>query len=91
MHNIVVSLTRQSSLPSCVIPCAHKHGSGDRVTAIYLFNQEMPSQNMPVQRQKGAILPPDLPCCGPITRLGEILATGKSHKNKPDGSFPKED
>jgi hypothetical protein len=51
----------------------------------------MPSQNMPVQRQMGAILPPDLPCCGPTTRLGEILATGKSHKIKPDGSFPKDD
>jgi hypothetical protein len=39
---------------------------------------------MPVQRLKGGILPLELPCCGLVTHLGEILATGKK---KPDGSF----
>jgi len=44
----------------------------------------MPSQNMPVQRLKAAILPLDFPCCGIVTHSGEILTTGKSPK-KPDG------
>jgi len=39
----------------------------------------MPSLYMPVQRLKVAILPLDLPCSGPVTHLGEILTTGKSH------------
>jgi len=51
----------------------------------------MPPQSMPVQRHKGALLPPDLPCNGLITHLGEILAIGISHKKRPDGSFPKDD
>jgi len=46
--------------------------------------EEMPSQNMPVQRLKVAILPLDLPCSGPITHSGEILTIGKSHGKKPD-------
>jgi len=41
--------------------------------------EEMPSLNMPVQRLKVAILPLDLPCCGPLTHSGEILTAGKSH------------
>ena len=39
--------------------------------------EEMPSQNMPVQKLKVAILPLDLPCSGPVTHSGEILTTGK--------------
>ena len=46
--------------------------------------EEMPSLNTLVQRLKVAILPLDLPCSGPITHLGEILTTGKSHRKKPD-------
>jgi len=46
--------------------------------------QEMPSQNMPVQRLKAAILPLDLPCSGLVTRSREIQTTGQSHKKKPD-------
>jgi len=46
--------------------------------------EEMPSQNMPVQRLKVAILPLDLPCSGPVTRSGEVLTTGKSHEKKPE-------
>jgi len=49
--------------------------------------EEMPSQNMPVQRLKVAVLPLDLPWSGPITHSGEILTTGKSHGKKPDGFF----
>ena len=39
---------------------------------------------MPVQRLKVAILPLDVPCCGPVTHSGKILTTGKSHGKKPD-------
>jgi len=46
--------------------------------------EEMPSLNMSVQRLKGAILPLDLPCSGPVTHWGEILTTGKSHGKKPN-------
>jgi hypothetical protein len=45
----------------------------------------MPSQNTPVQRLKEAFLPLDLTNPGLVTHAGEILRTGKSHKNKPDG------
>ena len=48
--------------------------------------EEMPSLNMPVQRQKVAFLPLDLPCSGPVTHSGEILTTGKSHGKKPHRS-----
>jgi len=41
--------------------------------------EEVPSQNMPVQKLKVAILPLDLPCSGPVTHSGEILTTGKFH------------
>jgi hypothetical protein len=40
--------------------------------------------NQAVQRLKVAILPLDLRCSGPVTYLGEILTTGKSHGRKPD-------
>ena len=46
--------------------------------------EEMPSQNAPVQRIKVAILLLDLPCCGLVTHCGNILTTGKFHKNNPD-------
>jgi len=46
--------------------------------------EEMPSLNMPLQWLKGAILPLDLPCSGPVTHSEEILTTGKSHGKKPD-------
>ena len=46
--------------------------------------EEIPSLNMPVQRLKVAILRLGLPCSGPVTHLGEILSTGKSHGKKPD-------
>jgi hypothetical protein len=48
--------------------------------------EEMPSQSTPVQRVQVAILPLDLPCSGPVTYLGDISNTGKSHKKKTDGS-----
>ena len=41
-------------------------------------------EEMPIQRLKVTILQLDLPCSGPITHLGEILTTGKSHWKKPD-------
>jgi hypothetical protein len=50
----------------------------------------MPSQNMPVQMLKVAILPLDLPYPGLVTHSGEIQATGHSRKKKPDGLFPKD-
>jgi len=46
--------------------------------------EEMPSLNMPVQTLKVAILPLDVPCCGPVNHSGEILTTGRSHGKKPD-------
>jgi len=45
----------------------------------------MPSQNTPVQRLKVVILPLDLTNSGLVTHAGEILSTGKSHTNKPNG------
>jgi hypothetical protein len=47
--------------------------------------EEMPSQNIPVQRLKVTIVPLELTCSGLVTHSGEILTTGKSHKKKPDG------
>jgi len=40
-------------------------------------------QEVQVQRLKVAILPLDIPCCGPLTHSGDILTTGKSHGKKP--------
>jgi len=51
--------------------------------------EEIPSQNMLVQRLKVAIQPLDLPCSRLVPHSGEILTTGKSHKKNPDGLFPK--
>ena len=44
----------------------------------------MPSLNMRVQRLNVAILPLDLPCCGPVTNSEGILITGKSHGKNSD-------
>ena len=52
--------------------------------------EEMPPQNMPVQRLMVAFLLLDLPCFGLITHSEEIQTTGKSHKKKPDGLFPED-
>jgi len=51
--------------------------------------EEMPSQNIPVQRQKVAILPLDVTPCELVTHSGEILTTGKSHEMKLDRMSPK--
>jgi len=51
----------------------------------------MPSLNTPDQRLKVAILPLDLPCCGPVTHSREILTTGKSHGKKSDRFFLNDD
>jgi hypothetical protein len=46
--------------------------------------EEMPSLNTPVQKLKVATLPLDVPCSRPVTHLGKILTTGKSHGKKAD-------
>jgi len=51
----------------------------------------MPSLNMPVQRLKVPILPPDLTCPVLVTHSGEILTTGKSHGKKPDRFYLNDD
>jgi len=51
--------------------------------------EEMPSLNTPVQMLNVAILPLDLPCCGPVTHSGEILITDKTHGKKPKRYFLK--
>ena len=48
--------------------------------------EEMPSQNVPVQKLKLAIRPPDLNN-SKLTHSGEILTTDKLHKKKPGGLF----
>ena len=50
----------------------------------------MPSQNVPIQRLKVAVLQWDIPCSGIVTHAGEILTTDMSHKKKPDGLSPKD-
>jgi hypothetical protein len=52
--------------------------------------QEMPSQNVPAQRLKVAILLWDTPCSGIVTHSREILTTDMSHKKKPEGLSPKD-
>lgn len=51
----------------------------------------MRSQNMPVESLKVAFLLLDLPCFGLITHSRELQTTGKSHKKRPVGLFPKDD
>jgi len=53
--------------------------------------EEMPSQNMPVQRLDVAVLLLALQCFELVTNSREILTTGKSDKDKPVGLFPKDD
>jgi predicted class III extradiol MEMO1 family dioxygenase len=52
--------------------------------------EELPSQNVPVQRPKVAIVPWDITCSGIVAHSGEILTTGMSHKKKPDRLSPKD-
>ena len=83
----IVYPTQQSSSPSGGIPSSHKQDNDSGIT-VSSGMEEMPSQNMSVQRLKLAILPLDLPFCGLVTHSGEILTTGKSHKKKPNGLLP---
>ena len=50
--------------------------------------EEMPSQNMPVQRLTAAVLLLYLTCSGLLIHSEEILTAGKTHKKRPDGLFP---
>jgi hypothetical protein len=47
--------------------------------------EEMPPQNMSVQRLRVANLPLEIPCSGLVIHSAEILTPGKSQKKKPDG------
>jgi hypothetical protein len=47
--------------------------------------EEMPPQNMPVQRLRIANLPLEIPCSGLVIHSGEILTASKSQKKKQDG------
>ena len=82
MRHTTASPTQQSSSSSRGKPCSHKRGNDDRVLP---GMKEMPSQNTPVQGLKVATLPLDLTKSGLLTHAGEILSSGKYHKNKPDG------
>jgi len=87
MRNTIAYPTQQSSSHSRGIPCSHKRGNDDRVTAVLTLSPgmvEMLSLNTLVQRLKVAILPLDLPRSGPVTHSGEILTTGTSHRKKWD-------
>jgi len=46
--------------------------------------KEMPSQNMLVETLEVATLPLKLPCSGLVNHSREIIATGNSHKKKPE-------
>jgi len=46
--------------------------------------EEMPSQKMAVQTLEVATLPLELPCSALVNHSGEIIATGKPHKKKPE-------
>jgi hypothetical protein len=46
--------------------------------------KEKASQNMPVQTLEVATLTLELPCSGLLNHSGEIIATGNSHKKKPE-------
>jgi len=47
--------------------------------------EENPSQDMPVQRLKLAILPLDVLCYELVSHSGGNVVTGQSHKKKPEG------
>ena len=51
----------------------------------------MPSQNVPVQRLKLAVLPLDLPCSGLLIHSGEIIVAGNCDKKKAEGLLRKDD
>jgi hypothetical protein len=53
--------------------------------------EEMPSQTMPVQKLKIAVLPLGLPCSRLVTHPGVFLATGKPHKKRPEGLSRQDD
>jgi hypothetical protein len=38
-----------------------------------------------------AIIPLDVPCCGPVTNSGKILTSGKSYGKKPDRFYLNDD
>jgi len=87
MRNTIAYPTQQSSSPSRGIPCSHKRGNDDRVTAVYNCFTRNGGNAIPKHASpevKVAILPLDLPCSGPVTHSEEILTTGKSHGKKPD-------
>lgn len=46
--------------------------------------KEMLSQNMAVQTLEVATLPLELPCSELVNHSGKIIATGNSHKKKPE-------
>jgi hypothetical protein len=70
-RSTITSCTQQSSSPSRSIPCAHKRGNAGR-DGISSQMDEIPSQNMHVQRLTAALLPLDLPYPGLVTHSGEI-------------------
>jgi hypothetical protein len=47
--------------------------------------EEVPPQNMPIQRLKAAVIQLDIACSGQVNHSVEILTTGNAHK-KPDYS-----
>jgi hypothetical protein len=51
--------------------------------------EEMPSQNIPLQKLKVAILSLDVTSYELVTHSGEIVTTGKSHEKKLDRLSPK--
>jgi hypothetical protein len=53
--------------------------------------EEMPPQNMPVQRLMVAMLPLDFSCYGLVTHSGVILTNDKPHKKNWDGLLPTDD
>jgi len=53
--------------------------------------EEMPPQNMPVQRLMVAMLPLDFSCYGLVIHSGEILTNDKPHKKNSDGLLPTDD
>jgi hypothetical protein len=53
--------------------------------------QEMPPQNVPVERLMVAMLPLDFSCYGLVTHSGEIQTNDKPHKKNSDGLLPTDD
>jgi hypothetical protein len=84
---IIEYLRFLSSSPSAGVRCSHKLGNDERVSGITVSSgiEEMPSQNMPIQRLTAEFLPLDLPCSGLVTHSGGILPTDQFPKKKPEG------